>query len=114
KLKRNYILRVLALMVLVAGMSAFYRYVQVPLGLTTYLYTYAVVTGLHLLASVRLWNTGKTGRLAVVGALLLMVSTGLLVYNKFNLEGDKYWQIAAMLTYGVAQYLIIDGLISYT
>ncbi len=105
----------LAAGVLVVGISFYilYRYVQVPGNLQPYLYGYAGILGLHLLASVKMLNTTSYGRLPVLGVLLFMASDMLLAFNKFNIGGDKYWHIAVMLTYGLAQYIITIGLISY-
>ena len=102
-----------ATLVMVGGLFVLYKYVNNPAEITPYLYGYAVVIGLHLLASVRLMGDGnQTSKLAVGGALIFIISDILIAFNEFN-GYNKYLHIVVMLTYGLAQYAITIGLINY-
>ncbi len=76
-----------------------------------YLYGYIALGGFHFIKSVQYAGIFKgTATWSAVGAFLLMVSHLLLIYN--HLLGDnKYIQIAGMLSYGTAQFLIVLGLL---
>ncbi len=100
-------------LVIGAGLFILYKYVNDPEDISPYLYGYAIVIGLHLLASIRLLGLDAlTSKLPAIGALLFIISDVLLAFNQFNGE-SKYLHIAVMLTYGLAQYAIAIGLISY-
>tara|TARA_R110000850_G_scaffold39143_1_gene101816 strand:- start:718 stop:1407 length:690 start_codon:yes stop_codon:yes gene_type:complete len=113
KLKSSPLALLCAALVMVGGIIVLYKYVNDPAEITPYLYVYALVIGLHLLASTRFIALGdRLTKLAVGGALLFVVSDLLIAFNQFN-GYDKYLHIAVMLTYGLAQYGITIGLISY-
>ncbi len=113
KLKTSPMYLIGAAIVMAAGLFVLYKYVDDPAEITPYLYGYAVVIGLHLLASVRLLGlSGNYSKLPVAGALLFIVSDVFLAFNQFN-GYDKYLHIAVMLTYGLAQYAITIGLVDY-
>lgn len=102
-----------AALVMFGGLFVLYKYVNDPAEISLYLYGYALVIGLHLLVSVRLLGQNdNNSKLAVVGALIFIISDVLIAFNEFN-GYDKYLHIAVMLTYGLAQYAITIGLISY-
>ena len=97
-----------------AGIYTLYQFINAPQELSPYLYGYGGLLALHLILGVQFAAAykGKTWQVPL-GILLFMISDLLLAYNKFNIGGDKYWQIAVMLSYGMAQYLITIGLLNF-
>lgn len=95
------------------------RELQIPVTL------YAIAISFMLLTAINTYNNGKIRKLAnqnfIPGALLFVVSDTLRAGNKFALEIlDKkveginlYLDVAVMLTYGAAQFLIVYGAIRY-
>lgn len=73
---------------------------------------YAVVITLMLLASVRAFDlrSQKFGVVCVAGTLLFAVSDSILATNRFVLP-FAYAPLFIMLTYGIAQFLITEGVI---
>jgi len=76
---------------------------------------YAIV--LTLMAIAALYRFGKTPKssfgLVFIGALLFMVSDSMLAINKFvePINNAGFW---VMLTYGLAQLLIVVGIVEHT
>ena len=45
----------------------------------------------------------------IPGAFVFLIENVLLSLNKFHFEGNKDIYLAVMVTYGVAQYLLVKG-----
>jgi len=72
-----------------------------------------VISIMFLLALHMLFVRNKeAGKLMMLGALLFVASDSILAINKFY-ESFEYAGIAIMLTYGIAQLLIILGAVKY-
>ena len=72
-----------------------------------------VISIMFLLALHMLFVRNKeAGKLMMLGALLFVVSDSILAINKFY-ESFEYAGVAIMLTYGIAQLLIILGTVKY-
>jgi uncharacterized membrane protein YhhN len=71
---------------------------------------YAVVITLMLLASIHAFSlrTQSFGVISVAGTLIFAVSDSTLAINRFVLPFE-HAPFFIMLTYGVAQFLIVDG-----
>lgn len=67
-----------------------------------------LVTAMHLLFI----KNKKAGRLVAVGAMLFIASDSLLAINKFYAPFENAG-VAIMLSYGLAQWLIVSGAIRY-
>ncbi|MDZ7847146.1 MAG: lysoplasmalogenase [Owenweeksia sp.] len=98
-----------ALLPLAADISSGAKYIR----LGVVYYGLCRFTGCTFLWSVNLASqvSGEV-RYALLGIILFMASGFMLALAKFN-DGDKYFQIGVMLTYGLAQYLITYGLLRY-
>lgn len=111
KIKTPWTMLVPALVVVAGSFYALIAIIDTPQELEPYLYGYAGILSLHLLAAVRVMSSGLThAKWAALGILLFIASDLILAYDRFNVGGDKYWHLAVMLTYGFAQYLITIGL----
>ncbi len=96
-----------------AGLWILYSYINTPPELEPYLYVYAIVLGLHFTVSMLFAFANKGLQwLSALGAFLFLISDLILAYNKFN-EASVYLSIAVMLTYGLAQYLIVLSINDY-
>ncbi len=75
---------------------------------------YTVVISLMLLSALRAfgWRSGKAGLLCVAGALLFVVSDSILAIEKFYAAFPAS-SILVMLTYGIAQWMIVEGSIQH-
>ncbi|WP_162946547.1 lysoplasmalogenase [Chitinophaga barathri] len=71
---------------------------------------YTAVISLMFLSAVRAFglNSSKAGRLCIGGALLFVLSDSILAIEKF-LTPFPGSGILVMLTYGIAQWMIVDG-----
>jgi len=97
---------------LISGyMAAFYAFLYPGLGgLKIPVAIYAVFITLMLLSSLRAFDlqTQAFGRICVAGTLIFAVSDSILAINRFA-EPFKYASLFIMVTYGVAQFLIVEG-----
>lgn len=76
----------------------------------TWSYMYIIAVGLHIISSTKLMNLAdKRLKLPFLGALLF----GLFLFLDDYADQQKYWHIAAMLAYGLAQYTFTIGLFYY-
>jgi uncharacterized membrane protein YhhN len=94
-----------------AYMTAFYIYLYPHLGgLGIPVLIYAAVISLMLISSFRAFDlrTQAFGRISVAGTLIFALSDSMLAYNRF-VSPFKYAPLAIMLTYGIAQFLIVEG-----
>lgn len=75
---------------------------------------YTMVITVMLLSALRAFglHSGKAGRLCVWGALLFVVSDSVLAVEKFY-SAFPGSNIVVMLTYGIAQWMIVEGSIKY-
>lgn len=75
---------------------------------------YAIVISVMLLSALRAFglNGKQAGRLCVAGALLFVISDSILAIEKFHtaFPGSS---ILVMLTYGIAQWMIVAGSIKH-
>ncbi|MGB0177538.1 MAG: lysoplasmalogenase family protein, partial [Owenweeksia sp.] len=74
-----------------------------------------IILGLNFIVA-SLFGLSKNKALLVVplGVLLFMTSDLVLAFQKFSLAlPDKYLQMGIMVLYGVAQYLIVTGVLRY-
>lgn len=71
---------------------------------------YATCISLMLLSSLRAFDlrSQRFGRLCVAGAFAFALSDSILAFNRFVSPSD-YAPVVIMLTYGIAQYLIVEG-----
>lgn len=94
-----------------AGILAMVFFVNTPPAMERFLYIYAVIIGIHFLMSTRFLKNGiSTSIWPMIGAALFIISDFILAYQLFNSDG-KMLKIAVMLTYAVAQYLIVIGVL---
>lgn len=79
-------------------------------GLKPAVIVYTAVISLMLLAAVRAFglNGSRAGRLCISGALLFVLSDSMLAVEKF-LTAFPCSGIVVMLTYGTAQWMIVEG-----
>lgn len=70
--------------------------------------SFMLVLALHMLYS----RNKEAGKLLAAGAALFVVSDSLLAINRFY-QAFSFANIAVMLTYGIAQYLIVKGACLY-
>ncbi len=73
---------------------------------------YAFVIGTMLAFAFHLTKIGEIGRLIAVGALLFVISDSFIALNKFYTP-ISYNQWMVMITYIVAQFLIVEGVARY-
>lgn len=71
---------------------------------------YTVIISLMFLSAVRAFglNSGRAGRFCISGALLFVLSDSMLAVEKFLMPFPGSG-ILVMLTYGMAQFMIVDG-----
>jgi uncharacterized membrane protein YhhN len=96
---------------IVAYMTVFYLAIYPFLGVMKVpVLIYAVVITLMLLASIHAFSlrTQSFGVISVAGTLIFAVSDSTLAINRFVLPFE-HAPFFIMLTYGVAQFLIVDG-----
>jgi uncharacterized membrane protein YhhN len=73
-----------------------------------------VISFMFLLALHMLFLRNKTtGKLMMTGALLFVISDSVLAINKFY-QPLEWAGIVVILTYGFAQFFIVEGAIRYT
>ncbi len=105
---------VLAFVPTVAGFYLLNVVLQLPSGLQVPVNLYGVALSAMLLAAV---NYGtRHGRRALfinLGAISFVISDMLLAYGKFG-TGSKYINIAVMITYAIAQFLLATSVIAIT
>lgn len=88
-----------------------YYFIDTPPELELFLYLYAFIIGVHFVMSTGFMRLG--GRFAIwptLGATSFIISDYLLAYSLFNSTG-VWLKMGVMLTYGLAQYLIVTGVI---
>ena len=97
----------------VLGIAGLYKFVNTPVELAPFLYAFAGIIGFHLIVSSKILQVeGKYSYLPSLGAFLLIVSDFILAIALFNYE-SKWLQMLVMLTYGLAQYLIMVGVLHF-
>lgn len=100
-----------ASLLILAYMTIFYITVHPFLGVMKVpVLIYAVIITLMLLASIHAFDlhTQRFGVISVAGTLIFAVSDSTLAINRFVLPFE-YAPFFIMLTYGVAQFLIVEG-----
>lgn len=94
-----------------SGILAMVFFVDTPVSLERFLYIYAVIIGIHFVMSTRFIKDGiSTSFWPVIGAALFIISDFLLAFQLFNYE-SKFLKMSVMLTYALAQYLIVIGVL---
>jgi uncharacterized membrane protein YhhN len=75
-----------------------------------YLFTLAfmIAIGVNVALNERYRKTALT--YLVPGALIFMIENILVAFNRFHWGSDKNVYIVVMLTYGTAQYLMVQGI----
>lgn len=75
---------------------------------------YTIVISLMLLSALRAfgWRSGRAGLLCVAGAIIFVISDSILAIEKFYSPFPQS-SILVMLTYGIAQWLIVEGSIKH-
>lgn len=75
---------------------------------------YGVVISIMFMLAVHMLfiNNKNAGKWMMIGALLFVISDSVLAVNKFY-QGFEAAGIVIMLTYGLAQFLIVEGAIRY-
>lgn len=94
-----------------AYMTTFYAFLYPGLGgLKVPVLIYAVFITLMLLSSLRAFDlrTQPFGRICVMGTLIFAVSDSILAINRF-VSPFRYAPLFIMTTYGIAQFLIVEG-----
>ena len=100
-----------ASLLILAYMTVFYLSIYPFLGaMKIPVLIYAVVITLMLLASIHAFSlrTQSFGVISVAGTLIFAVSDSTLAINRFVLPFE-YAPFFIMLTYGIAQFLIVEG-----
>jgi len=100
-----------ASLLILAYMTVFYLTIYPFLGaMKIPVLIYAVIITLMLLTSIHAFNlrTQRFGVISVAGTLIFAVSDSTLAINRFVLPFE-YAPFFIMLTYGVAQFLIVEG-----
>jgi uncharacterized membrane protein YhhN len=98
-------------MLILAYMAIFYVFLYPGLGgFKIPVLIYAIFITLMLLSSLRAFDlrTQVFGRLCVMGTLIFAVSDSILAINRFAAP-FAYASLFIMVTYGIAQFLIIEG-----
>jgi uncharacterized membrane protein YhhN len=93
---------------LIWWLNPFLGDMKLPVRIYGIVISFMFMLALHLLFI----SNKKAGRQIMIGALLFVISDSVLAINKFyqSFEGAG---ITIMLTYGIAQLLIISGMINY-
>lgn len=105
----------LATLLVIAYAVFFVRFLYPHLGeLTPAVIAYTVVITIMLLSAIFAFgvNGAQWGRLCVGGAMLFVISDSMLATEKFytSFPGSS---LLVMLTYGLAQWMIVDGSVKY-
>lgn len=98
-------------LIIFAYMATFYAFLYPGLaGLKIPVLIYAVFITLMLLSSLRAFDLRSQafGRVCVLGTLIFAVSDSILAINRF-VSPFEYAPLFIMVTYGVAQFLIVEG-----
>lgn len=98
-------------LIIFAYMATFYAFLYPGLaGLRVPVLIYAVFITLMLISGLRAFDmrTQVFGRICVLGTLIFAVSDSILAINRFVSPFD-YAPLFIMITYGVAQFLIVEG-----
>lgn len=109
--KTNYLYRIL-LIIPVLVFVAYFLYPSLPKDFQIPVYLYIVViTIMAVKASERVTDSAKSYGMVLVGAILFVVSDSCIAFSKFVNEFpfQRFW---IMSTYGIAQYLITEGIIT--
>lgn len=83
---------------------------MMPVGVYT-----SVITVMGISAAIRPQNVGKQSYVMVLaGAVIFMLSDSTIALNKFMYNGElPYARIVIMVTYLLAQYLIVEGCLNF-
>lgn len=81
---------------------------KMPVVIYGLIISFMLILALHMLHS----RNRHAAQMLVAGAVLFVVSDSLLAVNKFY-QPFSFADVAVMLTYGLAQYLIADGACQY-
>lgn len=75
---------------------------------------YGIIISIMFMLALHMLSLGdkKTGRYMAIGAAMFVLSDSLLAVNKFYQQFEAA-SILVMLTYGLAQWLIVEGAIRY-
>lgn len=98
-------------LIIFAYMAAFYAFLYPGLaGLKIPVLIYAIFITLMLLSSTRAFDlrTQAFGRICILGTLIFGVSDSILAINRFAAPFE-YAPVFIMVTYAVAQFLIVEG-----
>jgi uncharacterized membrane protein YhhN len=102
---------VIGALIVLAYMAVFYLYLFPYLGgLKIPVLVYATAISLMLISSFRAFDAETGGKISVAGTLIFALSDSILAFNRF-VSPFEYAPIAIMLTYGIAQFLIVKGLV---
>lgn len=85
-----------------------YLYPSVPADFVVPVILYCIVITLMGVAAISRKTTSKSYNFVLIGALLFIISDSLIALNKFHTP-ITYHAIYIMTTYGLAQYLILEG-----
>jgi len=96
-------------LIILAYMATFYIYLFPHLGaLKIPVLIYATAISLMLISSLRAFDFPGHGRISIAGTLIFALSDSILAFNRF-VSPFEYAPFLIMLTYGVAQFLIVEG-----
>ncbi len=111
KLDFRWIRIMAALTISFASFIALISYVGTPAEMQIFIYAYATLLIIHLMVSTGfIQKSIRTSVWPPIGVSLFIVSDLLLAYHMYK-ETNKWLQIAVMIAYGLAQYLIAVGVL---
>jgi uncharacterized membrane protein YhhN len=112
-LNGNKLLKLIAVMAVGLGLAYLVlHFMAVPANLFLYVLSYAALLLMHFgLALLNVIN-GQLSSGILLGVFLFVLSDLLLALNKFGAGASAYLDVAVMLLYGLAQYLLVKGFIS--
>ncbi|WP_421754258.1 lysoplasmalogenase family protein [Croceimicrobium sp.] len=105
---------VIALVLALAAMYALLQLVILPEELSIPIYGYFGLLSLHFILSAMAWQAQKISIWPLLGIALFIFSDWWIAWSKFGGALDEHWhnRFIIMLTYGLAQGLILLGIIA--